>query len=149
MIGLENKYIEFFGSSLKYLTINDRSSIAHLCVEQGALLAYFPVDDLCLKHFSRTGIKIVLSFNENPMIILSLGRDESFIDQMRLYLTAAKLLSDDVQHQNIIYSNVFEFDLCTVVPSCSGPKRAQDKVSLNSMKSDFQECLTAQTGFKV
>jgi aconitate hydratase len=54
-IGLNNKYIEFFGSSLNYLTIADRSSIAHLCVEQGALLAYFPMDDSCLKHFSRTG----------------------------------------------------------------------------------------------
>jgi len=52
---LNNKYIEFFGSSLNYLTIADRSSIAHLCVEQGALLAYFPFDNLCLKHFSRTG----------------------------------------------------------------------------------------------
>ncbi|CAF3225119.1 unnamed protein product [Rotaria socialis] len=130
LIGLDNKYIEFFGSSLKYVTIADRSSIAHLCVGQGALLAYFPLDDLCLKHFSRT------------------GRDPSFIDRLRDYLIAAKLFSDDVQHQNIVYTDVYEFDLCTVTPSCSGPKRAQDKVSLNSMKSDFQECLTAPPGFK-
>ncbi|CAF3990680.1 unnamed protein product [Rotaria magnacalcarata] len=130
LIGLDNKYIEFFGSSLKYVTIADRSSIAHLCVGQGALLAYFPLDDLCLKHFSRT------------------GRDPSFIDRLRDYLIAAKLFSDDVQHQNIVYTDVYEFDLCTVTPSCSGPKRAQDKVSLNSMKSDFQECLTAPSGFK-
>ncbi|CAF4527008.1 unnamed protein product [Rotaria sp. Silwood2] len=130
VIGLDHKYIEFFGLSLNYLTIADRSSIAHLCVEQGALLAYFPLDDLCLKHFSRT------------------GRDPSFIDKMRHYLVAAKLFSDDVQHQNIVYTNVYEFDLCTVIPNCSGPKRAQDKVSLCSMKSDFQECLTAPLGFK-
>ncbi|CAF3339350.1 unnamed protein product [Rotaria sp. Silwood1] len=130
VIGIDNKYIEFFGSSLNYLTIADRSSIAHLCVEQGALLAYFPLDDLCLKHFSRT------------------GRDPSFIDKMRNYLVAAKLFSDDVQHQTIVYTNVYEFDLCTVIPNCSGPKRAQDKVSLFSMKSDFQECLTAPSGFK-
>ncbi|CAF4392431.1 unnamed protein product, partial [Rotaria magnacalcarata] len=62
------------------------SSIAHLCVGQGALLAYFPLDDLCLKHFSRT------------------GRDPSFIDRLRDYLIAAKLFSDDVQHQNIVYT---------------------------------------------
>lgn len=50
-----NKYIEFFGSGVKYLAIADRSSIAHLCVEQGALLAYFPWDESCLDHFSRIG----------------------------------------------------------------------------------------------
>jgi aconitate hydratase len=129
-IGLNNKYIEFFGSSLNYLTIADRSSIAHLCVEQGALLAYFPMDDSCLKHFSRT------------------GRDKTFLDQLRDYLTTAKLFNDDIEHQNIVYTNVYEFDLCTVMPNCSGPKRAQDKVSLYSMKSDFSECLTAPMGFK-
>ncbi|CAF3899779.1 unnamed protein product [Adineta steineri] len=129
-IGLGNKYIEFFGSSLNYLTIADRSSIAHLCIEQGALLAYFPLDDLCLKHYSRT------------------GRDPCFINKMRDYLITAKLFSDDIQHKNIVYTNVYEFDLCTVIPNCSGPKRAQDKVSLSTMKSDFQECLIAPSGFK-
>jgi aconitate hydratase len=127
---LNNKYIEFYGSGLNYLTIADRSTIAHLCVEQDALLAYFPLDDLCLKHFSRT------------------GRDSSFIDQMRDYLITAKLFNDDIQYKNIVYTNVYEFDLCTVTPSCSGPKRAQDKVSLSSMKSDFHDCLTAPMGFK-
>jgi aconitate hydratase len=68
---------------------------------------------------------------------------------MRNYLNKAKLFSDDIQHKNIVYTNVYEFNLCAVMPSCSGPKRAQDKVSLDSMKSDFQECLTAPMGFKV
>ncbi|CAF0901250.1 unnamed protein product [Adineta ricciae] len=129
-IGLDNKYIEFFGSSLSYLTIADRSSMAHLCVEQGALLAYFPLDDFCLKHYART------------------GQDPSLIDTIRNYLVQAQLFSDNIQHEHIVYSDVYEFDLCTVVPSCSGPKRAQDKVSLCSMKSDFRECLTAPSGFK-
>ncbi len=68
---------------------------------------------------------------------------------MRDYLITAKLFYDDIQHKNIIYTDIYEFDLSTVMPNCSGPKRAQDKVSLNSMKSDFQECLTAPMGFKV
>ena len=68
---------------------------------------------------------------------------------MRNYFIAAKLFSNDVQHENIAYTNVYEFDLCTVIPNCSGPKRTQDKVSLMSMKSDFQQCLTAPLGLKV
>lgn len=129
-IGLMNKYIEFFGSGLQFLSIADRSAIAHLSVEQGALLAYFPCDDSCLKHFSRS------------------GRDDSLMENMRNYLIAAKLFSDDFEQKNVVYSDVHEFDLGTVVPNCSGPKRAQDKVSLTSMKTDFQHCLTAPTGFK-
>lgn len=68
---------------------------------------------------------------------------------MRDYLITAKLFNDNIQQENIVYTNIYEFDLCTVVPNCSGPKRPQDKVSLNSMKSDFSECLTAPMGFKV
>ncbi len=83
------------------------------------------------------------------MFFLYPGRDSSFINQMRDYLVEAKLFNDDIQHKNIVYTDVYEFDLCTVMPNCSGPKRTQDKVSLNSMKSDFQECLTAPSGFKV
>ena len=83
------------------------------------------------------------------LTLVCVGRDESLIDQMRHYLIAAKLFSDDLQHEKIVYSNVYEFDMCTVAPYCSGPKRPQDKVSLCSMRSDFQQCLVAPNGFKV
>ena len=143
-----NKYIEFFGAGLNSLSIADRSSIAHLCVEQGALLAYFPWDDSCLKHFSRTG-KIPPSLFGARLHVVCLGRHASVIEQMRKYLKAAKLFSDDMEQQSIVYSEVFEFDWSSVTPFCSGPKRAQDKIALATMKSDFQDCLTAPSGFKV
>ena len=68
---------------------------------------------------------------------------------MKNYLIAAKLFNDNAQERNIVYTDVYEFDLCTVTPNCSGPKRAQDKLCLSSMKSDFQQCLLAPTGFRV
>lgn len=68
---------------------------------------------------------------------------------MRDYLIAAKLFNDGIQSKTIVYTDVCEFDLSTVVPNCSGPKRAQDKVTLSTMKSDFGDCLTAPMGFKV
>ena len=122
--------------------------MAHLCVEQGALLAYFPLDDFCLKHYARTG-KFPFIDHYLFSTVCILGQDPSLIDTIRNYLIQAQLFSDNNQHERIAYSDVYEFDLCTVVPSCSGPKRAQDKVSLCSMKSDFRECLTAPSGFKV
>lgn len=68
---------------------------------------------------------------------------------MRDYLITAKLFNDEIQSKNIAYTNICEFDLSTVVPNCSGPKRTQDKVSLNSMKTDFSQCLTEPMGFRV
>jgi len=68
---------------------------------------------------------------------------------MKQYLITSKLFYNETEENHIDYTDVFEFDLCSVVPSCSGPKRAQDKVALNSMKSDFQQCLTSPMGFKV
>jgi len=44
---------------------------------------------------------------------------------------------------------VYELDLSTVVPCCSGPKRPHDLVSLLDMKSDFTQCLSSKLGFKV
>ena len=41
-----------------------------------------------------------------------------------------------------------ELDLTTVKPSLSGPKRPHDKVDMDSMKTDFQACLTNPVGFK-
>ena len=55
----------------------------------------------------------------------------------------------------VIYSmhslsmQVYELDLSTIVPCCSGPKRPHDRVSISDMKADFTECLSNKLGFKV
>lgn len=77
------------------------------------------------------------------------GRDVELIDRIKNYFMAAKLLSDEQQHEKIAYTSVYDFDLSTVAPSCSGPKRAQDKVSLSLMSEDFKQCLAAPHGFRV
>ncbi len=41
-----------------------------------------------------------------------------------------------------------ELDLASVKPSLSGPKRPHDKVDMDNMKADFQQCLTSPVGFK-
>lgn len=37
-----------------------------------------------------------------------------------------------------------ELDLATIVPSLSGPKRPQDRVSVTDMQKDFKECLISK-----
>ena len=44
---------------------------------------------------------------------------------------------------------IFELDLSSVTPCCSGPKRPHDKVAVADMKTDFSECLKNKASFKV
>ncbi len=58
------------------------------------------------------------------------------------------MFCDYSKENNIHYTSTLELDLSTVVPSLAGPKRPQDRISLSSMKSEFQNSLTAKVGFK-
>lgn len=41
-----------------------------------------------------------------------------------------------------VFSEVITLDLATVVSSVSGPKRPHDRVPVDDMKNDFNQCLT-------
>lgn len=47
--------MEFFGPGVSQLSIGDRTTIANMCPEYGAILSFFPVDDVTLKHLKHTG----------------------------------------------------------------------------------------------
>lgn len=60
------KFVEFFGSGVSQLSVADRTTIANMCPEYGAILSFFPVDNVTLKHLKHTGkgeIKIVVHCN--------------------------------------------------------------------------------------
>lgn len=42
---------------------------------------------------------------------------------------------------DILFLQVIEINLSSMVPYVSGPKRPQDRVAVSSMKEDFQKCL--------
>lgn len=46
-----------------------------------------------------------------------------------------------------VFSETYELDLSTVVPSLSGPKRPQDRVAQAELKRDFSQCLTNKVNF--
>lgn len=47
-----------------------------------------------------------------------------------------------ISSQDPVFTQVIELDLCTVVPSVSGPKRPHDRVSVSDFKEDFTQCLS-------
>ncbi|XP_065884504.1 cytoplasmic aconitate hydratase-like isoform X2 [Dysidea avara] len=130
-VGVVGKFVEFYGPGVSQLSIADRATISNMCPEYGATVGFFAVDDMSLKYLKQT------------------ARDSSKIEYIEAYLKAVGLFRNyDDPSQDPVYSEIFELDLSTVVPSLSGPKRPHDRVSLSEMKDDFQMCLDNKIGFK-
>ncbi|KAL5020392.1 hypothetical protein ScPMuIL_003284 [Solemya velum] len=130
-IGVVGKFVEFFGSGVTELSIADRATISNMCPEYGATVGYFPVDEASLKYLRQT------------------GREEEKIKIIEDYLKANQMFRDYNDPGNDpVFTQVFELDLGSVVPCCSGPKRPHDRISVTDMKSDFQQCLDNKVGFK-
>ncbi|KFP51544.1 Iron-responsive element-binding protein 2, partial [Cathartes aura] len=125
------KFVEFFGSGVSQLSVADRTTIANMCPEYGAMLSFFPVDNVTLKHLKHTGF------------------DKAKLEVMEAYLKAVKLFrNDDSSSREPEYSQVVQISLSSIIPYVSGPKRSQDRVAVNNMKSDFQACLNEKSGVK-
>lgn len=116
------KFVEFFGSGIKKMSLADRATVANMSPEYGATLGFFPVDDETLAYLRGT------------------GRDESQIRLVEEYYKAQGLFRDDKQPEPS-YSSVVELDMSTVVPSLAGPKRPQDRIELVHMKEAFNEVI--------
>ena len=112
------KFVEFFGPGAAALPLVDRATIANMAPEYGATMGFFPVDEECANYLRAT------------------GRTE---DQVTLYKNyyQAQGLWGIPQKGQIDYSQVVELDLSTVVPSVAGPKRPQDRIELQHLKSSF------------
>jgi len=130
-VGVAGKFVEFFGSGVSQLSIVDRTTIANMCPEYGAILSFFPVDNVTLKHLEHTGF------------------DKAKLESMETYLKAVKLFRHDQDNSGEpAYSQVIRIHLNSIVASVSGPKRPQDRVAVTDMKRDFQACLNEKVGFK-
>lgn len=47
------------------------------------------------------------------------------------------------------FTQTFELDLTTIVPSLSGPKRPQDRVAQSDLKVEFNRCLSNKVRFSI
>ncbi|KAH0619867.1 hypothetical protein JD844_014239 [Phrynosoma platyrhinos] len=129
--GVSGKFVEFFGPGVSQLSIGDRTTIANMCPEYGAILSFFPIDNVTLKHLKYTGF------------------DEAKLKSMESYLKTVKLFRNyQLPNEEPEYSQIIQINLESIMPYVSGPKRPQDRVAVMNMKSDFQACLNEKVGFK-
>jgi len=119
--GVVGKFVEFFGPGVVSVPMANRTTIGNMSPEYGSTCAIFPIDDETLRYLQLT------------------GRSD---DQVALVEKYAKL--QGLWHDPLVaprFSQVVELDLSTVVPSISGPKRPQDRISLSNSKAAFAEIL--------
>lgn len=120
------KFVEYFGSGLKHLSLADRATVANMAPEYGATCGYFPIDDETLTYMSLT------------------NRSQAQVERTETYAKVNGLFYDD--NTEAQYSQVIEIDLSLIVPSISGPKRPQDLISLDQAKTAFEDALVREEG---
>ena len=116
------KFVEFYGPGAASLPVADRSTVANMAPEYGATMGFFPVDDESLNYLRAT------------------GRTNAEVVAFGNYFKAQQMWGIPKKGQ-IDYSVELELDLADVTPSVAGPKRPQDRIELNGLKSKFNELL--------
>lgn len=119
--GVVGKFVEVFGEGLDHLTVTDRATIANMSPEFGCTVTYFPIDDQTLQYMRETNRTA-----EEIQIV------ETYCKENNLWRTGT---------ENIVYSSVVEFDLSTLEPTVSGPKRPQDKILVKDLSQEFERLL--------
>ncbi len=124
--GVVGKFVEFFGPGLADMTLATRATIANMAPEYGATCGFFPIDDRTLEYLRLS------------------GRDEDLIGTVEAYARAQGFWRDDSREAR--FTDVLELDMSTIQPALAGPKRPQDRVTLDDMQSTWRRTLADTFG---
>jgi len=120
-VGVVGKFVEFFGPGVIKVPMADRTTIGNMSPEYGSTCAIFPIDEETLRYLRLT------------------GRSDGHVALVEKFAKVQGLWHDPAAAPR--FSQVVELDLSTVVPSISGPKRPQDRISLSDSKAAFAKVL--------
>lgn len=123
--GVVGKFVEFYGDGVSAVPLANRATIGNMSPEYGSTCAIFPIDQETLDYMRLT------------------GRDDDAIARVEAYTKAQGLWHDPSVEAE--YSEYLELDLDTVVPSIAGPKRPQDRITLDRAKETWREAVRAYT----
>ncbi|MGB3808682.1 MAG: aconitate hydratase AcnA [Parvibaculum sp.] len=125
--GVVGKFVEYYGSGLDNLTLEDRATIANMAPEYGATCGFFPIDNETLKYLKAT------------------GRSDERIALVEAYAKAQGMFREK-NTPDPVFTDTLALDLTSVVPSLAGPKRPQDRVSLVDVSKSFAVSLDKEFG---
>jgi aconitate hydratase len=116
--GVVGRFVEFYGPGLAQMTLADRATIANMAPEYGATCGFFPIDERTIEYMRLT------------------ARPEETIALVEAYAKANGFWRH-ADAPDPVFTDTLELDMGSVVPSLAGPKRPQDKVSLNKVDEVF------------
>ena len=119
--GVVGKFVEFYGPGVAALPMANRTAIGNMSPEYGSTCAIFPIDDETLRYLTLT------------------GRSAEQIELVEKYSKKNGLWHDPSIEPR--FSEYIELNLAQVVPSIAGPKRPQDRISLDHSKSAYNEII--------
>ena len=119
--GVVGKFVEFYGPGVVSVPMANRTTIGNMSPEYGSTCAIFPIDEETLRYMRLT------------------GRSDDQVALVEEYAKAQGMWHDPSIAPR--FSEHVELDLSTVVPSISGPKRPQDRISLSGSKQAFEKIL--------
>src|SRR5947199_8282240 len=112
------KFVEYFGEGAASLSLADRATIANMAPEYGATMGFFPVDEATCRYLAMT------------------GRSEEQVSAFGNYFKAQGLFGMPKKGE-LRYSKELELDLGCVRASVAGPKRPQDRIEIQALKTRF------------
>ena len=120
--GVVGKFVEFYGEGVYELSLPDRATLSNMAPEYGATMGFFPVDYETLRYLKLT------------------GRSDELIDLVEKY-TKAQGLFREKESEIPEYTDTLYLNLADVKTNLAGPRRPQDRISLDEMKNKFNELL--------
>ena len=124
-LGVVGKFVEFFGPGLENLTLEDQATIANMAPEYGATCGFFPVDDDTISYLTAT------------------SRDADRVALVKAYAQAQGMWRD-ANTADPVFTDTMSLNLADVVPSISGPKRPQDRISLSDGDTAFAKSMASE-----
>jgi len=117
------KFVEFYGPGAKALSVPDRATIANMAPEYGATMGFFGIDEETVAYLRGT------------------GRSEELCQTVENYYKAQGLWGIPAEKGALEFSQEVELDLATVKPGLAGPKRPQDRIDLDTLKTTWNDLL--------
>lgn len=110
--GVVGKFVEFYGSALDHLTLEDRATIANMAPEYGATCGFFPVDKKTCEYLSFT--------RSDPNLAILV---EEYAKAQGIWRT----------EESPNFTETLHLDISIIEPCMAGPSRPQDRVTLNNV----------------
>jgi len=119
------KFVEFYGPGSKALSLPDRATIANMAPEYGATMGFFGIDEITTGYLEST------------------GRPTELCKTVENYYKAQDLWGIPTDRDALQFSQVVDLDISTVKPGVAGPKRPQDRIDLDNLKTKWGQLLAA------